>query len=246
MKYAVIEYSGGNLGDDLQSIAVERLLPRVDEKIDRDHLQHAKAWKSDTILVLSGWFGPGIGLWPPSGSYKRAYVGFHADNADIVRHLGLPIGCRDKHTMALCRKHKKEHWLSWCTTLSLERPRVKRTNETIVAGPVDWPLPHRKIDPVNDEHAKWNQDQRRRAALELLKVYASAGLVVTNKLHAMLPCIAFGTPVVQIATKFKPHRFKGYEDLAWTPLDYDPDRPRTPPERAVEMSRALVERLRSL
>lgn len=39
MKYGVIVYRDSwNIGDDIQSYAASKLLPRVDEYIDREHL----------------------------------------------------------------------------------------------------------------------------------------------------------------------------------------------------------------
>jgi hypothetical protein len=42
MKIAVLKYSSNNIGDDIQSLALERLLPRVDLRIDRDDLSPAR------------------------------------------------------------------------------------------------------------------------------------------------------------------------------------------------------------
>ena len=48
---------------------------------------------------------------------------------------------------------------------------------------------------------RFDQKFRRRAAREALEDYQRAELVVTSRLHAMLPCLAFGTPVVYVPTR---------------------------------------------
>src|SRR5690606_2212306 len=37
-------------------------------------------------------------------------------------------------------------------------------------------------------------------ALDVLKAYANAKLVITSRIHCALPCLAFGTPVIFVDT----------------------------------------------
>ena len=43
--------------------------------------------------------------------------------------------------------------------------------------------------------------------------YARAELVITTRLHAALPCLAFNTPVILINKRFDNERFKGLYEL---------------------------------
>lgn len=55
-------------------------------------------------------------------------------------------------------------------------------------------------------------------ACALLSILARAKLVVTSRLHAALPCLALGTPVI-LVTKYDRKRFSGMEDWVnhvWT------------------------------
>lgn len=47
-------------------------------------------------------------------------------------------------------------------------------------------------------------------AVSLLETYAGAKLVLTSRLHAALPCLAFDTPVIFIHSAFKDPRFEGW------------------------------------
>lgn len=50
MKIAVVQYRTQNIGDDIQSLALERLLPRVDLQVDRDWSEAAGSSTAGTLL----------------------------------------------------------------------------------------------------------------------------------------------------------------------------------------------------
>lgn len=52
-----------------------------------------------------------------------------------------------------------------------------------------------------------------RIAEEHVKAYARAKLVITSRIHCALPCLALGTPVILVRTKFDADRFKGLFDF---------------------------------
>lgn len=68
MNIYTIEYSGksfegwSNLGDDIQSLAAKRLLPRVDGSISREKLKHPV---TPGVLSMNGYFLGGV-EWPPA------------------------------------------------------------------------------------------------------------------------------------------------------------------------------------
>lgn len=54
--FAGFEYRGlNNLGDYIQSVAVERLLPTIEQRFDRDALAYANPLVPMSI-VMNGWF----------------------------------------------------------------------------------------------------------------------------------------------------------------------------------------------
>lgn len=56
-------------------------------------------------------------------------------------------------------------------------------------------------------------EERFALAEDLLKTYASAKLVVTSRIHAALPCLALGTPVILVTQKYDPLRYEGLDDF---------------------------------
>lgn len=60
--------------------------------------------------------------------------------------------------------------------------------------------------PLNTSH-----EERFALAKDLLKTYASAKLVVTSRIHAALPCLALGTPVILVARKYDSLRYEGLD-----------------------------------
>ena len=51
------------------------------------------------------------------------------------------------------------------------------------------------------------------AAMNLLKKYATAQLVVTSRIHCALPCLGLGTPVILVTNNFDEKRYKGLDRL---------------------------------
>lgn len=221
MKIAILEHSTRNIGDDIQSLALEQLLPQVDLRVDRDQMGPAAAWGEEVAWILNGWFAPHThSVWPPPGNARKLFLGFHAVHEDILPRILLdrPIGCRDPWTLSLCNRAGIDVWLSWCITLTLRRPDVKR-NDTVVLADV----PERDVARLPAEITKGIRvtnlippdTDRRGRALELLELYAGARWVITSRLHAMLPCVAFGTPVVFIPPARSENRTFGYLHLPW-------------------------------
>lgn len=57
-----------------------------------------------------------------------------------------------------------------------------------------------------------SHEDRFQMARNLLRTYANARLVVTSRIHAALPCLALGTPVILVA-RYDQRRFDGLGDL---------------------------------
>src|SRR5258706_15241966 len=145
LKYGLLGYRGsGNLGDELQSLAARRFLPRVDCVIDRDAL-NAEPWfdRSEVKIILNGWFTHRPENWPPSRRLTPLITSFHLSDeihpqnqrrisaakalaeGKSLEYLKkhAPIGARDVGTRDLLERHGVESNFSACLTLTLERPR---------------------------------------------------------------------------------------------------------------------------
>lgn len=56
-------------------------------------------------------------------------------------------------------------------------------------------------------------EERFERARELLNIYSKAELVITSRIHAALPCLGLGTPVILVADEKDTSRYQGLEDL---------------------------------
>ena len=124
MKTAVYSYSTDNLGDEVQSIATKRLLPRVDTLIERDRLILSP--NEPIFLIANGWHLHSNDF-PPPPQVTPFYIAFHAANnlaltPPILAHLKAhgPIGCRDMFTLQRLKAHGIPAYWSGCLTTTLE------------------------------------------------------------------------------------------------------------------------------
>ena len=151
IKYALYRYDTYNLGDEIQSIAAKRFLPRVDYYINRDNIDSATFNKNDTIkLIMNGWYmntSNGSLHWPPKNKQLAPLLvsmfvqhDFEADlEGDQIEKLFLskpsqeflskhaPIGARDKDTLEFFKRNNLQAYFSGCMTLTLlPSPKVKK------------------------------------------------------------------------------------------------------------------------
>lgn len=205
-----------NLGDAIQTYALCRLLGNRCAGIYRDEPFPAKL--RDTPLVANGWLGFG----PPDPAEPAVFAGVHLGRceAKYVRWLEnakQPIGVRDSYSQTLLRCNRIEAAIVGCATLTLDRYKGRRSGRySIDVGPYEGTsfLTHRISDL--SWQAQWL------AACQQLDLLRKAELVVTNRLHAVLPCLAFGTPVVFPMADYQPvHNKQRLTLLNELPFAYD-------------------------
>ena len=215
MKVASFKYSvSRNLGDNIQTLAVERFFPKVDKKFDRDSLSLEKE-RDQYLMVMNGWFSRFSENWPPSECITPIFIGFHmaTNNATIrqytsekgIRYLKShePIGCRDRATANTLSQHGVRTFYSKCLTLTFpkrEKP-VKNGKVAIVDANHIWiPKKLRKKDVVlltQRTNDIFSDETNVALAKKLLDFYREeVELIVTTRLHCALPCIAMGIPVL--------------------------------------------------
>ncbi|SDW73231.1 Polysaccharide pyruvyl transferase [Pseudomonas kuykendallii] len=235
----LLEYTGAiferfvNLGDDIQTLAVSRLVPRVDGYVSREALNQI----AEPCTVPMNGFFMNTGNWPPSAQVSPVFFAFHISppaQAVICSPEGIdylrrwqPIGCRDRGTQALLERHGVQAYYSRCVTLTLPRREQSPEGEGEVflvglspAARRTVPASIRKRAVVVDQ-AKLrlpigNTRLRLELAGELLDQYRRrARLVITSKIHCAMPCIAMGIPVVFLydAARRDDYRVKIIEDL---------------------------------
>lgn len=225
MKLGVIKYPGSvNIGDEVQSVAAERLLPKVDEYIDREGLN---TFTSDekVKLICNGWFMEKPKNWPPSKDITPLFISFHVTNKNASHKLLTdpslveyykqfePIGCRDKGTVKLFERAGIKAYFSNCMTLTLENTYGERGDKILLVDPFrrnytakyrDYftkkIVPsqyHDQVEIIEQRRKNLNasREERFKDAEALIERYAKAKLVITSRIHCALPCLALGTPV---------------------------------------------------
>ena len=223
MKYGLLKYSTGNIGDEIQSLAARQFIPSVDYYFDRDQLNTIDV-KEPTKVIMNGWFLQKPQNWPPSSFIFPKFISFHITHKNeclkyfssrksieyLKRHE--PIGCRDYWTLNFLDSLGVKTYFSGCLTLTLRKNEIKRNNEILIVEPFnqlylrnhselikefvpDKIRSHLEFITHWDPYTIKDYQTRFLFAEKLLQKYQSAKLVITSRLHCALPCLAYGTPV---------------------------------------------------
>lgn len=152
-----------------------------------------------------------------------------------------PIGCRDFQTRDFLLQKGVEAYFSGCLTTTLDEKYMadpsERTDEVLIVDP-RWKnnifskkckfydknyhamkkiLKNYRTAPDKTVTHRYafglTEQQYFEEAKKLLNRYARAKLVITTRIHAALPCLALGTPVILLVKKFDEKRYKGIADF---------------------------------
>ncbi len=226
-----------NIGDAFQAIAAKRFLPADSIPIDRE-LIHQFNWPHPVKAVISGWFmhtkeggywervdtTMPLKSWPPSGIMDPLLISMHItgsffeqafspEGINYYKEHG-PVGARDYFTLNELQQRGIPSYFSGCLTLTLDNT-AKRRNNIIYLVDLDdacvkYIQARTKSRVVVLTHGAPMADTQKtlKYAENLLNKYQRAKCVVTARLHAAMPCLAYQTPVLFIGTPSGP-RFDG-------------------------------------
>lgn len=234
LQYASFKYNfSQNLGDQIQSMAAEQYLPRLDCRINRDTLRDLELDKPH-VVIMNGWFSHSPKTcFPPRDLLLPVFWGLHLDlkqphnqayflSSEVLAYFKRhePIGCRDRATQSLLQAHGIQAFYSKCLTMTFPRRQHPPREPLIFLVDVDF-LPgnmfKQKSERITQSVGDYYPDDLKMAMAEcLLKLYRErAGLIVTSRLHCALPCIAMGIPVVFFGDAQDP-RFSILQDIGQT------------------------------
>ena len=227
MKYGLLYYKDtGNIGDDIQSYAASKFLPKIDYMIDRENIEmFAPNKKEKVATIMNAWyihdgfnFNISPYIYPLYTSvffkyieyYKGIEVGSDYLNRNVIKSLKNygPVGCRDNHTKKMLNKLGVESYFSGCLTLTLDKfSSVEKGNYIVVNGLSKDEIKYiksktkRKIiefkqDVKKKSFSDETWEERKKRVEDVLKLYQGAYMVITTKLHCSLPCLALETPVL--------------------------------------------------
>lgn len=219
VKFGSLKYSSINIGDEIQSIAAWRFLPRVDYYVARDYMKQFDSGGEKVKVILNAWYTWRPDNFPPAECIEPLLVSMHLSEGCrdrlmtprmrewLVTHG--PVGCRDISTERYLEGAGVPAYFSGCLTTTLvPNPDLKRSAGGYVLcvdlpGDVVAAVRERADRPVY-EMSKWLTTyvgvlDRFVLAKSVLYAYHNAHCVVTSNMHTALPCLAFGTPVCLVA-----------------------------------------------
>jgi len=281
--FGYIVHSTVNIGDDIQSLAVRRLLPPDAVGIDREQV-HEFSCPAKVFTVISGWFmhhrngywdlptPPPIQSWPPSSKIHPFFISVHftdtlfpalftEENIEYLKEYG-PIGARDLFTLEELQKRGIPSYFSGCLTLTLDNPLKKRNNLIYLVDVDDetanyvrskTTLPVVRLTHGQPVLQLLKPEYRLKYAEHFLDKYRQCKCVVTTRLHAALPCLAFETPVLLISPTRQgtvDPRFPGLweltrhcykEELLAGAVDFDFDHPTENPKGYIAIRERLIQ-----
>ncbi|MDR1612199.1 MAG: polysaccharide pyruvyl transferase family protein [Planctomycetota bacterium] len=188
-------------------------------------------------LPMQGWFAKcGQSFpFPWSKRINPAFVGFHLSNRANTRKLFIkrriheamkrhePIGCRDRNTASFLQGLNVDAYFSGCLTLTFEKRKrgpahgkvfvvdltLKMLNQLPrqILERADYSITH-YFAFRNNPLSMADCIESEQAAQGILDRYREeAELIVTDKIHCAMPCIAMGIPVVFITNNVGDARF---------------------------------------
>ena len=225
MKYGLLYYKEtDNIGDDIQTYAAKRFLPSVDYYIDRENLNCFIPDKREYVsVIMNAWYLHNKAAWPPSPFINPLLISMHfteqkeLDVGDEYLKGGVgaqylkdrePIGARDSKTQKRLEKNGIKNYFSGCMTLTINKfENIKKEDYICLVD-----VPEKIVDKIKsvtkrevkiithncipEEIKNKSVEDRLKDVEDLLKMYQKAHLVITDRLHAMLPSMALETPVI--------------------------------------------------
>ncbi|WP_298500979.1 polysaccharide pyruvyl transferase family protein [uncultured Methanobrevibacter sp.] len=132
MKFGLLTYNYTiNLGNEIQSIAARRFLPKIDYNIEH-HKIHEFDKDTDVKTIMNAWYLNCPEAWPPSENIDPLLVSMHFASNDFTQKAVVsdeskqyfenhgPVGCRDEYTMDFLNKNGIDAYFTGCLTLTLD------------------------------------------------------------------------------------------------------------------------------
>lgn len=260
MKFANIIYNKRNdrftIGDDMQLLGIENLYKYMgvsDQEIIRIEFSELSTYSGEYVILPISF--PFLGYTKDniitnfSDRIIPVFLGFciltselHPKDIEYLRKYE-PIGCRDEYTLRNLRKLGISCYLNTCMTLTLPKVREKKdlTKKDIYCVdisdklkkyiPKDY-LPYCKFVSHNFYTTEFDISPEELCKKRYQEYIDNARLIITDRLHAALPCAAAGIPVVFAKDKYS-WRFTGidaflkiydeteFKNIDWNPEPYD-------------------------
>jgi len=286
VKYGLLYYKDtDNIGDDIQTYAASRFLPRIDYLIDRENIEGFVPEKKEYIkTIMNAWYMHDkfnfnispyiyplwISMFFKNFPYEKGItVGTDYINENVKELLKKygPVGTRDIHTKKIMDSFNIDSYFSGCLTLTINKfKNIEKQNYIVVVGLTEEEkeyiksktnIPIKEIKQDIDKYSLSNMtwEERKEQVEGILKIYQSAHMVITNKLHCTLPCLALETPVLLLYdTSFKENEdrigsflkyvnYIGRKEFINTEIDFE--NPKENPKEYLELRESLIKKCKT-
>lgn len=192
MKLVSYNEENVNIGDALQTLTLQNFIKNNYRDIDIDGYSDRSNLENKNVII-NGWHRHDKESLP----YEGIFIGIHTEYNKIqnIKDNTL-IGCRDIFTLNEVNKNKKiKGILSGCSTITIPFYDGKRDG-----GTVEYTHEDKKTGFLPFE-------EQLKMANDLIEELKTRELVITNRLHIAIPCIALGTPVIINPRNFQKERF---------------------------------------
>lgn len=220
MKFDIpYSYNTTNIGDDVIVYSIYQQFEKmslckniVDNPTSRESLFELK---NSTKNIISGWLSFNVDNFLPENITENTLLyGIHFWNEQrcmpLIKSIldnNLEVGCRDSFTYRICKRYGIRSYISYCPTLLLDKINTDDEESDSYSVLVDiydediisyvkektgfmlkW-LTHR--DYFNENR---NFQERMINVKNHLNLYCKSKLVISNKMHVLLPCMSMGVP----------------------------------------------------
>lgn len=223
MKYGLVVFKETtNLGDDIQSYSIKKLLPQVDYYIEREKLNEFTSNDNEIVkAIIGGWYNHDKCSFPPSPFINPLFISIHLtdelSNQEpcyftnyFLNYLKKyePIGLRDDVVKKYLEEKNIKNYFSGCTTLTLEKFKDVKKTDNICLVDLDYfttaniKAKYKNVitrtHHVDKEYTNMSYEERFAYVENILKTYQSSKMVITTRLHCARPCLALGVPVLLV------------------------------------------------
>lgn len=260
MKFANIIYNKRNdrltIGDDMQLLGIENLYKYMGidyNEVIRIEFSELSTYDGEYVILPISF--PFLGYTKDniitkfSDKIIPVFLGFciltstltDIDIAYLKKYE--PIGCRDVYTLNNLRSNGIQSYLNTCMTLCFPKVRDSLNHSKKIIYCVDISeklksyipkelLPRCKFVSHNFYTTEFDSTPEELCKKRYQEYIDNAELVITDRLHAGLPCAAAGIPVIFAKDKYS-WRFTGidrflniydenqFENINWNPDPYD-------------------------
>ena len=137
MRFACLKTTANNVGEEIQILAAQRFLPKIDLYMNKERLNKYKLDKPHKVII-NGWYGRNPRRFYTEKNIKPFITSLHITpsivkeffNKEVVKflHENSPIGCRDQYTLELMQKNNIPAYFSGCLTMTLVKNEIGRAH----------------------------------------------------------------------------------------------------------------------